>query len=779
MQEEYYKKFHQFINSEWAKDIINADEFYYQKAQDAFEAFDVFQIEDEELRRLYNLDYKAIVDIREHKSKGYDIIEKIDTLVAYCDTNAYNKKDLNKYPDNPKRVIARSGIRQNAWIKQLLYYKISPTAISDSIQNTITYIKNPQEGINMLSQDHRSMVATFMMGVKYNSSSFVDDVKEYFVDQNITLRNDDNRTLLYNHFFYENISEWSKIVKGLVGKDTNHDWKDDLLKIFQDGMETAVVTWDNRPPIFNAELKLGLNKQLEENGFFYFYYIANKQATHRCKVIDFIEKENYSSKVDLWSSNTVGWYNRDISDYGDVSLLFLINSLVKLEEPIPEEDFYYYKNGNPPGRKNIVAYSTISNITEIDEIETQMITELNEIRDILIQKKQIILQGAPGTGKTYNTAAIALATLGIKFDVSNHDDVMTKYKEQEDKGFIHFTTFHQSMDYEDFIEGLKPKLEGKEIIYKVEDGLFKRICTTEVYESNIQTAKAVSLDLDSNFDTYYSRLIDKLNENPVQLSTIKDKTPFIINLNMYDNINIQSGKNLIGGKTSSSVTKEKLKENNSTDNNISYISSIRDYMLSLSDEPDMTQKTLPATKKVLIIDEINRGNISRIFGELITLLEADKRMGASHPITVTLPYSKQKFSIPNDIYIIGTMNTTDRSVGFIDYAVRRRFAFYTLRAKITAIQQYYSDKDQILGVKATTLFECIRAFIDVTKSHDLDIEDLMVGHSYFMAKDKYSLILKLKYEIIPLVLEYEKDGILNLSQEQKDEINTTWITYLQ
>lgn len=313
----------------------------------------------------------------------------------------------------------------------------------------------------------------------------------------------------------------------------------------------------------------------------------------------------------------------------------------------------------------------------------------------------------------------------------------------------------------------------------MEDGLFKRICTTEVYESNIQTAKVPSLDLDSNFDTYYSRLIDKLNENPVQLSTIKEETPFIINLNTYENINIQSGKNLLGGKTSSSVTKEKLKENNPADNNISYISSIRDYMLSLFNDSDTTQKTLPATKKILIIDEINRGNISRIFGELITLLEADKRMGASHPITVTLPYSKQKFSIPDDIYIIGTMNTTDRSVGFIDYAVRRRFAFYTLKAKITAIQQYYSDKDQLLGVKATALFECIREFISVTKSHDLDIEDLMVGHSYFMAKDKSSLILKLKYEIIPLVLEYEKDGILNLSQEQKSEINTTWITYLQ
>ena len=173
---------------------------------------------------------------------------------------------------------------------------------------------------------------------------------------------------------------------------------------------------------------------------------------------------------------------------------------------------------------------------------------------------------------------------------------------------------------------------------------------------------------------------------------------------------------------------------------------------------------------VLIIDEINRGNVSKIFGELITLLEADKRIGGEHPIKVTLPYSKELFGVPSNLYIIGTMNTTDRSVGNIDYAVRRRFAFVTLKADRQILVSKYGEES-----KQVQLFDAVFTFLNDDKKHpDMDIDDLMVGHSYFMANDDNELKLKLKYEIIPLIMEYSKDGIVNVKKDELKKAFDDW-----
>lgn len=292
--------------------------------------------------------------------------------------------------------------------------------------------------------------------------------------------------------------------------------------------------------------------------------------------------------------------------------------------------------------------------------------------DLLRFKKNIILQGAPGTGKTYSTASIALGIIGEDLDFADHKAVMELYKKRCDEGRIGFVTFHQSMDYEDFVEGMKPEIIGdehKSVNYKIEDGIFKRMCR---------------------------------NAGKAEKQDEKDSLPHI-----------------------------------------------------------------------LIIDEINRGNISKIFGELITLIEADKRIGGTHPIEVTLPYSKEPFSVPSNLYIIGTMNTADRSVGSIDYAVRRRFAFVTLKAEKSQLEQYYHGKPDSLKEKACSLFDKVKEFMEAKKA-DMDIDDLMAGHSYFMAADEGQLAMKLEYEIKPLIEEYIKDEIIRATRDEFQETIKAW-----
>ena len=299
-------------------------------------------------------------------------------------------------------------------------------------------------------------------------------------------------------------------------------------------------------------------------------------------------------------------------------------------------------------------------------------TALRAYTELLKSKKNIILQGAPGTGKTYTTPALAVGICNDSFtDFDEHPKLKEEYERLRASGRISFCTFHQSLDYEDFVEGLKPQLENGHISYHIEPGIFKSICR--------EAALA--------------------------------------------------------------------------------------YQEAASEERS-------APSYVLIIDEINRGNISKIFGELITLLEADKRSGGGeHSLHVKLPYSKEDFSVPSNLYIIGTMNTTDRSTGSIDYAVRRRFAFVTLEPRAAALREYYAQPSPAIPAEvrsaALALFDEINgttegseSFIAKHKAMDFDLEDLKVGHSYFMAESLEALQLKMRYEVIPLLQEYIKDGIL-------------------
>ncbi len=393
---------------------------------------------------------------------------------------------------------------------------------------------------------------------------------------------------------------------------------------------------------------------------------------------------------------------------------------------------------------------------------------IQNIANLLTKKKNIILQGAPGTGKTYTTAELALRVLGDTKNYLNHIELMKAYEKKHNEGQIAFVTCHQSMDYEDFIEGLKPEAPADGgVIYKIEDGIFKKICA--------DAGKEAFSDRMDNFEECWTQLLDDVEEQvKIAIPTLNKKSEFSLELN-------ENGDGFVDIVAASETTKGYTRSYNHEQvykvyrglpgvpggGHDNYRRAILHYMTKhygLKKYFEGSSINTGVKKYVLIIDEINRGDVSKIFGELITLLEADKRVPVGeemteemHPIEVTLPYSKEKFAVPSNLYIIGTMNTTDRSVGNIDYAVRRRFAFVTLKSDADVIKQYAFEKD---GTRqfAMQMFDAVRKFIEKYK-FDMDIDDLMVGHSYFCSKTEADLRMRWTYEIYPLLCEYYKDGI--------------------
>lgn len=450
-----------------------------------------------------------------------------------------------------------------------------------------------------------------------------------------------------------------------------------------------------------------------------------------------------------------------------------------------------------------------------------------------------ILYGPPGTGKTYNTINKAVQIIDPDFMSSypTRTAIKKKYEELVLKGQIVFTTFHQSMTYEDFIEGIKPKIEeGKEgikkVIYEVEDGIFKRIADA--------AKKPVLNDLSKikeyTFDDAWSDLVQDatIHMETKTLLTLTIQTPKlglkIVDISDQGNLNLKPiysedskiytvsysrTKKLQQAFPDLSVIKNINKEFREViggSNSTAYWAVLNYINNKIKEKAEFDiKKEAPSTLPyVLIIDEINRGNISQIFGELITLIEEDKRLGNKEALEITLPYSKNKFGVPSNLYIIGTMNTADRSVEALDTALRRRFSFeemppkpYLLNPsymienllweykdydwnhieykpqedklfKLLEIPEKLKDKkvkEEIWGkMKADGKGKKTGYFTGLGKYGRIDFEKLLIiinqrieklidkdhaiGHAYFIGKDNETIVDSFYKNVIPLLQEY-------------------------
>ncbi|MCH3865455.1 AAA family ATPase [Campylobacter jejuni] len=424
-----------------------------------------------------------------------------------------------------------------------------------------------------------------------------------------------------------------------------------------------------------------------------------------------------------------------------------------------------------------------------------------------------ILYGSPGTGKTYHTIDKALEILGENLE--SRDEKKAKFDEYVKNGQIVFTTFHQSYGYEEFVEGIKPRIDSKEnskeIEYEIKDGIFKELCEKALdnYENSILNADELNkkIELKEKVENFLNWLLET-NE---PIGKTKGGNFFVVEIDNKTIVIYSEGVERFDGifNLNLSIFMELLKckdeFNNATEMfkkvfNRDYADRTHTYYFNLVNKfkeyekqavlktEDNKISSNSLNSYIIIIDEINRGNVSKIFGELITLIEPSKRIGESEELKVTLPYSGKKFGVPKNVYILGTMNTADRSITSLDTALRRRFEFVEMMPDPDLLKNVFICKDvenpnkdeDYLGDDAKTegfaeILQNILISINKRIEFLLDREKT-IGHAFFMSEavkfnkdnwckpdeyeeDWYVLsISKLKSifqnKIIPLLQEY-------------------------
>ncbi len=479
----------------------------------------------------------------------------------------------------------------------------------------------------------------------------------------------------------------------------------------------------------------------------------------------------------------------------------------------------------------------------VESNEQSSVSQMKENKYSVDFDKNIILYGPPGTGKTYSTVMYAVAICdGFSLEQvksMEYAEVLQRYKELKDEGRIAFTTFHQSYGYEEFIEGIKPVMaessDSKDIDYKIEDGIFKEFCN-KASEKKIFTSVSNGADIgtrvsnsakvwsvilggrespeltkqcfdESSIRIGWSKASKLIEESDDSLNDVEKRIilTFQNEMNIGDVVVSRASATEINGigiivgdyeydDSNPRYPRKRQVEWLYINKNIDIFNINGETRLARKSvyhlvriTPNDILKLLPDNSKVkiedkpyvFIIDEINRGNISKILGELITLIEVNKRKGASEEMSVSLPYSRQNFSVPNNVYILGTLNTADRSIALMDIALRRRFSFIEMMPNFECLENVkVIDEKANIEVNIGQMLKIINERI--TFLYD---REHTIGHAFFMELVQDNRIEKLasifKKSIIPLLQEYFYDDYekirLVLGDNAKREKNIQFI----
>jgi len=396
---------------------------------------------------------------------------------------------------------------------------------------------------------------------------------------------------------------------------------------------------------------------------------------------------------------------------------------------------------------------------------------MKELLMVLSDKKQIILQGPPGTGKTYTAKDLAEF---IIFGEVNADKRDQKERLTNNEQFK-LIQFHPSYTYEDFVRGITAKNINGQIEYITENKVIAELAdkanknflaskkgTVEYSKENrieqliLSFAEYIQDEIDTNAKY---KITDSVSITTVQEDAFRYSGEWHVSQRM-------KFKDLVLAQLNNVSSRQEMKVVPGISGLATHHASYFFKVLSKFQEKYKTElkkdtiehKSVPEQLKyVLIIDEINRANLPSVLGELIYALEyRGEAVNSMYALD-----GDTSIVIPENLYIIGTMNTADRSVGHIDYAIRRRFAFESLLPQSEVIE---TEKGKEYFRRVEELFSNEKLSSDFRNTK----EDIQIGHSYFMGSEE-NLPMRMKYEVIPILKEYQKDGIFK--EETRDLIN--------
>lgn len=705
--------------------IINSEEFYFKKGKNALNKWLDYSIDDNDKITFRNIlkDYNTFKSIKSG-DKFFELKELFFEIISYCDLHASDKEKYNKYED--KRVLAKAGVRMSPWVNHLYNYKYHPDKTNITVKNALDVLKDPINNINSVSVTHRQLISKFYLNTAYDPLSFVESLKVKFSQLPLIPKVTENTTVLIASVLYNQKTKWMKENNSFEGfTNTFEKYLKDQSLPFQ------IVKRDKD-----------------------WFWIADLEGNFGTEDIHYeliLEKGKIS--IDLHFEQS----KKTAKEYQS-----LIGSL-------PE--FLEWKNWGSWGK--CISHKNKVSLGEVDSVENA-ISYLNELYDYTVEfykkekqvmkkriellkyKKQIILQGPPGTGKTREAKLIAKEMLGLQ-------DVKELIENEQFK----LIQFHPSYTYEDFVRGIVSKTneDGDVLLYEAENKTL-----AEFAQKALLSYKNIRKSIGESFIDF----LQQKNSNSSQ-KVYFDSERMV----RFLDITFSGGRPMLRYELYNENANEWYMQTwlnmDETFNEENFLTNFHKYYFNREEIKiicdyfmDFVKYIYPnfsSNKFVLVIDEINRANLSSVLGELIYALEyRGEAVESMYAID-----GDNKLILPPNLYIIGTMNTADRSVGHIDYAIRRRFAF------VDVLPKDLSSEENILF--DSELFYQVEKLFDTYLSPEFDKKEVQLGHSYFIDKSEEggTMDIRLEYEIKPILLEYVRDGVL-IGQDIKKKIEALTVS---